>query len=449
METARALHARELTAEQVVEAAIDRAQANEGLGAIVTDSFDRARGQLAGGLNGPFAAVPTFIKDLAQVEGVRTAWGSAASGQHVSKRSEAIVRLFESLGFVALGKSATPELGLTGTTEPLAFSVCRNPWNHAYSTGGSSGGAAALVAAGVVPLAHASDGGGSIRIPASCCGLVGLKPSRGRLDMQASKFLPVNLACDGVVAREVGDVYAFFRAVRRPSASIDDLLLPGRDMTSLRIALFVDSPRGSEVHADNRTAVRQAGARCAALGHHVDEIGCPFPAQVMEDFYDYWKGLAWGQADWGSVLIHRGWNSSRVEPFTKALSKAFRSEWRRILTTVVPRLRRFSATYRAYFEDVDVLICPTAASPTPPLGYLSTEQPFDTAIDRIQRFVAFTPIQNVAGGPALSLPLGQCQNRLPIGVQFCAAPGQDDLLLQLGAQLQAAVPWPKRAPTIA
>jgi amidase len=217
VETAARVRAKDVSAAEVIEAAITRAQEAAPLRAVVAEQYERAlqRAQQQG--PGPLAGVPTFVKDLAHLEGVPTGWGSAAAGSYVSRRSDRFVRHFEDTGVVYLGKSAAPELGLTATTEPLGREPCRNPWDPAYSSGGSSGGAACLVAAGVVPIAHASDGGGSIRIPASVCGLVGLKPSRFRMDMEGSQLLPINIATDGVISRSGARHGRLLRRHRGPS----------------------------------------------------------------------------------------------------------------------------------------------------------------------------------------------------------------------------------------
>src|SRR5215208_3677161 len=211
VETATRVRNKDVTAAEVVDAAIARAEEAAHLGAIVTESYERARARArVPNVAGTLVGVPIFIKDLTHVHGVKTTWGSRGAGEYVSRRTDVVVRHLEGSGAVTLGKSATPEFGLTATTEPLGRAPCRNPWESTRSAGGSSGGSACLVAAGVVPLAHASDGGGSIRIPAACCGLVGLKPSRFRIDMEGSHLLPVNIATYGVLTRTVRDTVAFY-----------------------------------------------------------------------------------------------------------------------------------------------------------------------------------------------------------------------------------------------
>lgn len=273
VETAQRIARKEVTALEVVEAALARAADCEGLNAIVTQTSVAARAA-AQTASGPLAGVPTYVKDLVPVEGVRIAWGSAATGELVATKSDPLVGVLQRCGLVSLGKSATPELGLTGTTEPLAFGACHNPWSPAHTPGGSSGGAAALVASGVVPIAQGSDGGGSIRIPASCCGLVGLKPTRGRLDMTGSNLLIVNIAVNGVLTRTVRDTVAFWRAVE--AQGVGKRLAPiGEPKPApekrLRVLAFSDAPNGRPVHDEVKAAVAATVKLLRELGHEVRE----------------------------------------------------------------------------------------------------------------------------------------------------------------------------------
>jgi amidase len=439
VETAAAIRRGEVTRAEVVEAAIGRAVEARHLGAIVTDSFARARD--ATPVDGPFGGVPTFVKDLAHVAGVHTSWGSRGAGGYVPRASEPFVRRFEATGLVCLGKSATPELGLTGTTEPLDRDPCRNPWDPSRSVGGSSGGAACLVASGVVPIAHASDGGGSIRIPAACCGLVGLKLSRGLVDMQGSNLLPVNIAVDGVVARTVRDTSAFCDAFGIGAG----LAHPPRDPRRLRIALFVDTPAGTPISEDVRDAIRGAGRLAESLGHDVEEVPCPFSAQLVDDFLAYWGFVAWIQVRTARVSIHRGFDSSRVEPWTTGIAGTFSASPGRAMAAIW-RLRGFARTYAALMEQHDVLVNMVTADVAPPLGHLAPDVPFETAFERLRTWLPVTGFWNTAGAPALSLPLGQSAAGLPIGVQFGAARGNDRLLLDLASAIEAARPWPRVAP---
>lgn len=436
VETVARLHSRELARHDVIDAAIARAIAARPLGAIVTETFEHAREHVPAG--GPFAGVPTFIKDLAHVEGVATAWGAQPANQVTAKRTDKFVKRFAQTGIVSLGKSATPELGLTATTEPAGRAPCRNPWDPMRSAGGSSGGAGALVAAGVVPIAHGSDGGGSIRIPAACCGLVGMKPSSKTIDMEGSNLLPVNIATNGVLTRTVADTLALYDAlglhVKAPART-------GR----LRIAVFTDSPVGTPVHPDTQAAVRAAAKLCETLGHRVEEVGCPFEAAVIDDFLQYWGFVAWIQLKTARLMLHRGFDTSSVERWTTGIASTFVGR-KRATFGAIRRLRQFARTYARLFETHDVLISPTTAEPAPLLGYLGSDVPFEEHYDRLRAYVPFTPIANAAGAPAISLPLGRSQTDLPIGVQLAGARGADRTLLALATELETARPWRRIAP---
>lgn len=445
VETAEKLRTREVSRREVVDAAIARAEARGSLGAIVTETFARARSR-CDGATGPLAGVPTFIKDLVHVEGVGIGWGTRAVRGVVSTRSDPAVRVIESLGLVCLGKSATPELGMTATTEPLERAPCRNPWDQTRSSGGSSGGAAALVASGVVPIAHASDGGGSIRIPASSTGLVGLKPTRGRLDMEGSQLLPVNVAVHGVLTRTVRDTIAFWSAIdasTRPARPIG--AVPSAPRTRLRIAAYVDSPLGRPVAPDVHRAVHDAARACEALGHHVELVPCPFPARVVEDFVRYWALLAWLQHRLGRVLVHSSFDSDRLEPWTRGLSRWCERE-PRPMAAATRRLRHLTREHAEVMARYDVLLSPVIAHPPPLLGHFATDAPFELALERILDHCPFTGIANAAGNPALSLPLGRTVAGVPIGVQLAGRAHEESTLLALALELERAHPWPTIAP---
>ncbi|MBK7585874.1 MAG: amidase [Myxococcales bacterium] len=449
VETAARIRSGEVSAREILRGAIARAESASPLGALVTPTFERALEAAETLGSGALAGVPSALKDLLQVAGVRTTWGSQAIGDYVSKKSDPFVRRFEDAGLVSLGKTATPEFGLTATTEPLGRDPCRNPWDPRRITGGSSGGSAALVAAGVIPIASASDGGGSIRIPAACCGLVGFKPSRLRSDMLGSNLLPVNIACDGVLTRSVRDTIAFFDAVEsgRPPRKIDAIgAVRAKPARRIRVGVFVNAPLGLPVHPEVQAAVRAAAATCAALGHHVEEIDVPFAASVVEDFQRYWAYVAWAQVRFGKIATHRGFDARRVEPWTAAMAAAFTgARWAAF--GAIRRLRRFGEVYDAVLQDYPVLVCPTVAAPAPVIGHLATDLPFELVFGRVEAFAGFTCIQNVAGAPAISLPLGQSTEGLPIGVQFATARGEDRLLLELARELESAAPWQPTAPS--
>lgn len=443
-ETLEHLARKNVSPVEVMEAAVRRAEAARELGALVTPTFDRALADAKQPRPGPFSGVPSALKDLAKQRDVRTTFGSRGANQTPSKANEAWVSAFEGLGFVSLGKSATPELGLTATTEPLGFAPCRNPWDPTRSAGGSSGGAASLVASGVVPMAHGSDGGGSIRIPAACCGLVGLKPTRGRFDMEGSNQLPVNVAVQGVLTRSVRDTSAFWAALSQavPRKHLPPMTSsrrePGRP---LRIAFSAGTPNGGPVDARHVEAMKRVARTCESLGHRVEEHPSFIDAQFMNDFLDYWSFVAWAQRTFMGVVTQRGFDGAQVDAWTEGLCARFSSQ--RLKTIgAVRRLRTFHQRFLAHFERFDVLLTPTLAHPPPPLGHLSPDVDFAVQFERLIAYVPFTPAFNVSGAPAISLPLARTAGGLPIGLQFGANRGQEALLLELSAQLEAALPWP-------
>lgn len=450
VETAERLRRREVSVVEVTEAAIRRAEAMKGLGALITPTFERALAQakkLEGKLpEQPFAGVPSAVKDLAHQAGVPTSYGSRAAGPTPPKKSDPFVQTFEALGFVSLGKSATPELGLTASTEPLGFAPCRNPWDPTRTPGGSSGGAASLVASGVLPIAHGSDGGGSIRVPSACCGLVGLKPTRGRFDMEASRMLPVNIAVHGVVTKTVRDTIAFWKGLTELEGTDMPSMLPlSRTPSSpLRIGLFTEPPDLSPIDPEFKQAVHDAGKLCESLGHHVEPISSPVPFEFVDDFIRYWSFVAWAESATMKLLAHPEFDKAKIDPWTTGLAKSFAAEkvkgaqatWR-----LMTGQDAFLDTFRRY----DVLLSPTLGVAPPPIGHLSPDLDFDTKLKRLRSFVPFTPAYNVTGAPAISLPLARTSSGLPIGIMFGANRGNERVLLELATQLEEAKPWPRLA----
>ncbi|MDP3275702.1 MAG: amidase [Deltaproteobacteria bacterium] len=439
-ETAALIRSRAISPLEVLDAAITRAEAARGLNPLVTETFERARARARSvDPSLPLAGVPFAVKDLAHVAGVPTAWGSRGANGFVPKKSEPFVLKLEALGLLSIGKSATPELGLTGTTEALLRGPCRNPWDRTRSVGGSSGGAACLVAAGVLPMAHASDGGGSIRIPAACAGLVGLKPTRGLIDLEGSNLLPVNIAVNGVVTRTVADQSAFYDAIG---------LAPARSACAkppLRIGLFTTSTSGRPVANEVRDAIVAAGKLCESLGHRVEELACPFAEQDVDDFLSYWALVAWIQLRTARLMMSRQFEPSKVEPWTHGMANHFARQKLTVLRAV-SRLRGFGRRYGEVMQRFDVIVNMVTADVPPKLGYLAPDIDFDTHFERLRTWLPVTGLWNAAGAPAITLPLGRNAQDLPIGIQFGAKPGDDRLLLELAATLEEAAPWPRVAP---
>jgi amidase len=444
VEVARRIRVGEISVAEAVEAAIGRAErVNPSLNAIAAPLFQSARQRSVAPPEGLFRGVPTFVKDTDEVAGSPWSFGSRGLPRQPSTKSSPFVEQFLSLGLVNLGKTTTPEFGLTGTTEALLHGPTHNPWKRGFSPGGSSGGSAALVAAGVVPIAHANDGGGSIRIPASCCGLVGLKPSRGRLaDIEGSGLLPVKILHQGMVSRTVRDTASFLYGAEqyRRNARLPEIGLvtsPGR---RLRIGFFVELGKQTPAHPECVEAVRDAASLCESLGHRVEEVAIPFDEGFHEDFFLLWATMAFAITRFGKRLIHPGFDSRQVEPFTEGLARHCKDNALAV-PKAIRRLRRFAAEYDRGFDEYDVLMNPTLATPPPEHGFIGPNVPFDVALERLKWFIPFTPVQNVSGTPAISLPLSKSSNGLPIGVQLASRLGGERTLLELSLEIEAAAPW--------
>lgn len=393
------------------------------------------------------AGVPSAVKDLSDVAGVPSRYGSRAITDHVPTANGREVDQFLATGLVSLGKTATSEFGFVPTTEPLFGEPTRNPWNLGHSAGGSSGGAAALVAAGVAPIAHATDGGGSIRIPAAINGLIGLKPTVDRhLRMAKMDRLPVPISVSSVVTRTVRDTAAFLAAAERHHRNTD---LPaigqvlGPADRRVRVGVVVDGPNAATA-APVAAAVRATADRLADLGHHVVDVDLPFDDRLGDDFILYWATLALLTRTTLGRSLPDHFVAADLDPFTAGLDDHARANLARI-PLAVRRLRRTERDYRTMFADVDVVLTPVLAATTPRLGEFRPDQSFDDLAPRLMDFVQFTPIQNITGAPAIAVPAGQ-HDGLPIGIQLAGLHGDERTLLELAYALEQVAPWPLVAP---
>ncbi len=439
---------RDVSPAELRAAAVARTRlANEQLNAVTAWVEEPLATEVAVPDDAPFAGIPTLLKDNEELTGYLTTQGSSAVGDRPAAASSPWVAQYLQLGVVPIAKTTLPEFGLTASTESVRFGATRNPWDTGRSAGGSSGGSAALVAAGAVPMAHANDGGGSIRIPAACCGLVGLKPSRGRLvDRPELARLPVQIAVQGVLTRSVRDTARYYAAAERlyrnpalPELGLVERADPGR----LRIGLVLAGIRGLPVEADTVAAVRRAGQLCEELGHHVAETTPPVDDQFGPDFLRYWAFLAFSLKNAGGLLFGSEFDGSRTEEFTKGLSGLFARQAER-LPGSLRRLRRLAQEHESAFERYDLIVSPVLGHRPPRIGYLGPDVDFRTHLVRLLRFASFTPLQNVSGSPGLSLPLGRTSTGLPVGVQLAAPFGHDRRLLSLAYGLEEAAPWPTR-----
>lgn len=438
----------EVTPTELVEAAIKRAnQANPVLNAIVTNTFDLALEQAKQPRKGKLGGIPTFIKDNVEVKGVPTLFGTRALPRRPSQKDHAFIKQFKSLGMISLGKTALPELGIPPTTESLLHGATANPWNINYSAGGSSGGSAALVAAGVVPIAHGNDGGGSIRIPAACCGLVGFKPTRYRLvSAPELKMLPINVVFEGVVTRTVRDTALFMAESEKyyANSSLPSLGLidkPGNKR--LRICVITDAIGDIVVEDEVRDVIHATARLCEQLGHRAEVLPIPFTEQIGDDFILYYAFLFFMLHRFGKKLLSPDFDPTKLESLTLGMSRFF-TKHLFSFPFATRRLKKAIKVTRSFYDRYDVVLNPVLASKTVKNGtLLDPNLPFETVFKGIRNYAPFTALQNITGEPAISLPLGMSKDGLPIGVQFAAPFGQDKVLLELAFELEQARPWPR------
>jgi len=387
-----------------------------------------------------FHGIPTFIKDLDDLAGMQTRAGSRATGYRIAKRDGPFIAQIKGLGLIPLGKSSTPEFGLTATTESFANGLTRNPWHIDYSCGGSSGGAAALVAAGVVPIAHGNDGGGSIRIPASVCGLVGLKPSRGRILMVPdSEKLPVNIAHQGVLTRSLRDTVHFYQSIQthfpRQHGFEPITALQAHRHVPRKIALW-----NEDCDPECKAAVDRAADLLADAGHQIEHISKPFSDHLGDDFLHYWSFLAFAIKHFGRLSISAQFDKTKLEPFTHNLSREFvRNMFKKV--GAFYRLRAFEQEYEAFFSKYDALLNPTLGTPPPRLGYLNSGNSVEDLVEKLSVYTQYTPYQNISGGPAISMPINLSPEGLPIGVQISSRLGADNLVLALASDIECRAQW--------
>ena len=452
----------EVKAEEMLEAAIERVEAlNPALNAVVTRLYDQARAALAAGLPaGPFTGVPYALKDLgALYTGAVTSYGSRLfAGAVADHDSEYTVRL-KRAGLVILAKTNTPEMGLAPSTEPRLFGTTRNPWNRAHSAGGSSGGAAAAVAGGMLPMAHATDGGGSIRIPASCCGLFGLKPTRARNPMGPD-------AGEGWGGASVG--HAVTRSVRDSATLLDVTAGPdvgdpywapppagpfldevGRPPGRLRIALATASWNGAPVDPECAAAATDAARLCESLGHHVEEARPDHNHEALAQATRIIIGANVRAAlDAGAKARGRAVEAGDVERVTWEFAALGVSHTAADYARSIGVVHRTGRAVARFFTRHDIILSPTMCRPPFPLGVLDmSSADADAYLAAVLASIGFTSLFNSSGNPAMSVPLAWSRSGLPIGIQFAAPFGGEALLFRLAGQLEAARPWAARRPT--
>lgn len=454
----------DVTPSELLEAAIERIERlNPSLNAVVIEWFDHAR-SIAADPNlphGPFRGVPFLLKDLyTSFTGQTLSNGNVAlkEARKIDTADTTLVARFKAAGLVIAGRTNTPELGSLPTTQPLAWGPTRNPWSPDRTPGGSSGGAAAAVAAGMVPFANASDGGGSIRIPASCCGVVGLKPSQGRITVGPTRA-EAGLGVELCVSRTVRDTAGLLDAVRGPG--IGDTVIappPGRPYTEeigkhpgrLRTGLLDVHPRGEFLHEDCVAAVRAAASMLEGLGHIVEPAWpqCLADTTLPQKFMALWAtGMAMAVRGFGETL-GREMTKDDVEPVNWALVE----QAQRLTAVDYAAAQAAGWAFRRelqqwWADGWDLLLTPTVAEPPLPLTEFENNPEHPTApMRRAGQFAAFTPPFNMSGQPAISLPLHRNAEGLPIGIQLAAAYGREDVLIRVASQLESAHPWASQHP---
>lgn len=454
---------REVKAIELVDAAIERIERlNPALNAVVTPMYEQARMAVAGRLpEGPFTGVPFLLKDMvAAYGGVRMTLGSSFLHDFVPSRDSELVTRLKRAGLVIVGKTNTPELGLLPTTEPRLFGPSHNPWDLGRTTGGSSGGSAAAVAAGLVPMAHGNDGGGSIRIPASCCGLFGLKPTRARNPLGPGfGDLMSGLVVEHAVSRTVRDSAALLDATAgsdvgdpywAPPPERPYLQEVGAAPGRLRIAFTTTAATDVPVHADCINAVRDAAALCADLGHEVVEAAPAIDGElVTRTFMTLWSAGSASTVEGAAFAVGRTPIQDQFEAATWAIYEMGQRRSAPTYLLALTRLQRIARDVASFFLEYDVWLTPTLAEPPVPLG--TFDSPPDNPLQgqsRAASFIPFTPICNATGQPAMSMPLFWNADGLPIGTHFVARFGDEATLFRLAAQLEAARPWANRRPPV-
>lgn len=452
---------RQVSAQELLNAAIERLERrNPTINAVVSRLFDAANAAIARGLpSGPFTGVPYLLKDLgAYYAGTVTSAGSAFLRDAVADHDSEIVARMKRAGLVIFGKTNTSEFGLSTSAEPKRFGPTRNPWNQEFSAGGSSGGAAAAVASGMVPMAHATDGGGSIRIPASCCGLFGLKPNRARNPMGPDFGEGWSGASVGhAVTRSVRDSAALLDATAGPDIG-DPYWAPppkgpylaevGADPGRLKIAFSATAWNGQEVDSECVAAVVEAAKLCESLGHHLEPASPDIDADENATAARIIISAHTRRAlEARAAVLGRDPSPDDVEAVTWSMAEFGRAATASDYAHALVSMHRIGRVVARFFCRFDILLTPTMCKPPHRLGTLAmTGTDPQVFVQALMGTIAFTSLFNTSGNPAMSVPLHWSANGLPVGVQFVAPFGDEAMLLRLAAQIEAARPWAERRP---
>lgn len=451
---AEAIKSGDVSAKEVLEFSLDRLdERNPAVNAVISERREEARNEVSNGLpEGPLHGVPFVIKDLGlDVAGLPSTNGSRLFADAVAEKDSTLVERYREAGLVVIGKTNTPEFGKNASTEPALFGPTRNPYGLDRSPGGSSGGTAVAVAVGIVPGGHASDGGGSIRIPASACGLVGLKPSRGRTPTAPARTLfssPMSvhhaltrsvrdtaLLLDLSAGPTVGDPYVIL-APRRPY--IEEV---GADPGRLRIGLSNVLPDGTPVDPECAAVTTSVAGLLEELGHDVTEGAPNFPLDALTAGLSVLMGIPMTiEVDERLETLNRAIRDDDLEPMARMIYDRAKSESATNVVKALQELERAAQVIGAFFVDHDLLLTPTMARPAAPLGLLDTANPM-SIWEHSAGYSGLTSPFNSSGQPAISLPMGHDSAGVPIGVQLVGAFGREDLLIQVASQLETARPW--------
>lgn len=454
---------KEITPSELLDAVRHRVESlNPKLNAFCYLFFEKAEEQIKNGLGqGPFRGVPFALKDLGQyLKGTITSVGSRVWKGQVADYDSTLVTRYKEAGLVIFGKTASPELGLTTTTESVLYGQTHNPWNLERTSGGSSGGSSAVVASRILPMAHASDGGGSIRIPASCCGLFGLKPTRGRVPMGPAQFEGWNgLSAHHAVTISVRDSAALLdissgvelgSPYYPPSQQQPFLKEVGVDPGKLRIALILDSPAGTPLDPECKSAAQEAAKLCESLGHKVEEAHWPMDTAMMRGAFLTIINVSVARAlDDAAATLGRAVTEKDVEPVTWGMAEQGRATSSVAYSRAIATIHQVGLTMAKFHQSHDVILNPTLGKPPVTLGTLSlTPKDMQSFVKEITAFSPFTAVYNVTGQPSMSVPLHWTPDGLPVGVMFSARFGDEATLFRLASQLEKAKPWAGRRPNI-
>lgn len=464
-EQAELVRRSEVSPLELVDAAINRIETlNPKLNAVIHPNFEYARDLAKSNKlpDGPFKGVPYLIKDLSSQKGQPFEYGSRLFKGYKARVDNGSVKTAKASGLIILGKTTTPELGLVSTTESIATGATRNPWNLDHHTGGSSGGSAAAVASGMVPFAQADDGGGSIRIPASICGLVGLKPSRGRhVSIPGEEaILDADILCRLGVTRSVRDTAQLLNISERKSLIARHRpvgYVSGPSNKRLKIAYaFSNGPNGDVADPCVQAAIQNTAELCASLGHEVIEDQPHIDTEEFtEHFMGIWASTPFKLAKYARIigLTQGKWISAQdgLEPFTLGLANWFKQSEKKkpgVVKRSLDYFDRMERQFNTFFSMYDVQLSPVLRTPPIKIGEQSPDVNFETLYERMIHYASFTPANNATGTPAISLPLFTSANGLPIGSHFSAGQGEERKLLELAYELEAALPWKDRWPQV-